>query len=273
MKLHLLLSASLFIFFSKGLAQEKNCDVRQLQVSTYNFVLKNLDSIKKYTPKEGEITAVLDVTEAGAITKTGYFTAYGKKEQKEVKVWKGLETFVKDNFSRCPGSHFYNATAHLLQEVIPLPLTRDGITKAKKEVESAAGYIAEGTGKSDIPLNSKFKVEVKNFNVGIFRFHQTIEPVIKEGTMDAYRSKLVRLNDVFSIAFDVVKEGKDNYLKYTLYERVDNKSQTVTKEGWRPIVNNKVVLSIKGVRDSHPGVRHINEGEEFEFNCEISFPK
>ena len=84
---------------------------------------------------------------------------------------------------------------------------------------------------------------------------------------------MVRLSDIFSIAFDVVKEGKNNYLKYTLYERVDNKSQTVTKEGWRPIINNKVTLSVKGIRDSHPGVRHINEGEEFEMNFEISFPK
>lgn len=274
MKIQLLLSASLFMFFSvNGSAQEKNCDVRQLQVSTYDFVLTNLDSIKIYTPKTNQITAALDLTEAGAIKKIGYYTNYGKKEQKEVKVWKGLETFVKNNFSRCPDSHFYNATEHLLQATIPLPLSKEGIAKAKKEVESEPNYMAEGVGKTEIPGYSKFKVEVKSFTVGQFRHNKTIEPVVKEGTMDAYRSKMVRLSDIFSIAFDVVKEGKNNYLKYTLYERVDNKSQTVTKEGWRPIINNKVTLSVKGIRDSHPGVRHINEGEEFEMNFEISFPK
>lgn len=276
MKIRLLLSASLLLIFSAtGLAQEKqnNCDVRQLQVSTYDFVLKNLDSIKKYTPKAELITAALDLTENGKISKIGYYTAYGKKEQKEVKIWKGLETFVKENFSRCPDSHFYNGTEHLLQAVIPLPLTKEGAEKAKKEVEAGAGYIAEGFGKTDVAKGSNFKVEVKGFTVGKFRHNKVIEPVTKEGTLDLYRSKMVKLSDIFSIAFDIVDSGKGDYLKYTLYERVDNKSQTVTKEGWRPIVNNKVSLSVKGIRDAHPGVKHINEGEEFELNIDISFSK
>lgn len=278
MKIQLLLSASLLLVFSaKALAQEKNCDVRQLQVSTYDFVLKNLDSIKKYTPKAELITTALEFTADGKVTKTAYYTNYGKKEQKEVKIWKGLETFVKENFSRCPDSHFYNDRDQVLTANFPLPLVKESIAKAKKQVEAGANYIAEGTGKTDVPADSKFTVAVKSFTIkssrGGLPYNKTMEPVTKEGTMDQYRSKMVKLSDTYTIAFDVVKAGKANYLKYTLYERVDNKSQTITKEEWRPIVNNKVNLSIKGIRDAHPGVKHIQEGEEFDFDIEIAFSK
>jgi hypothetical protein len=278
MKIRLLLSAVLLLIFSvKGLAQENNCDVRQLQVGTYDFVLKNLDSIKKHTPKTDLITTALELTADGKITKVGYYTDYGKKEQKEVKIWKGLETFVKENFSRCPDSHFYNGREHVLQAVFPLPLVKEKITKAKKEVEAGANYIAAGTGKTDVPRDSKFTVAVKSFTIKSSRAGMpnniTMEPVTKEGTMEYFRSKMVKLSDVFFIAFDVVKAGGNNYLKYTVYERVDNKSRTLTKEGWRPIVNNKVNLSVKGIRDSHPGVKHINEGEEFDFDIDIAFSK
>ena len=274
MKIQLLLSASLIMLFSaKSLAQENNCDVKQLQVATYDFMLKNLDSIKIYTPKTDLITAALELSENGKITKVGYYTAYGKKEQKEVTIWKGLETFVKESFSRCPDSHFYNGREHVLQAVLSLPLVKENISKAKKEVEAGANYIALGTGKTIVPRDSKFTVKLKSFIIGKWQKEKKIEPVTKEGTMDYYRSKMVKLSDIFSIAFDVVKGKEGDYIKYTLYERVDNKSQTVTKEGWRPIVNNKVNLSVKGVRDAHPGVRHIQEGEEFDFDIEIAFPK
>jgi len=276
MKIQLLLSASLFMLFSaKGLAQENNCDVRQLQAGTYDFMLKNLDSIKKYTPKTDLITAALELSESGKVTKIGYYTAYGKKEQKEVVIWKGLEAFVKESFSRCPDSHFYNGREHVLQAVLLLPLVKDNITKAKKDVEAGADYIAAGTGKSDVAANSKFTVAVKSFTIKStisgLPYNKTMEPVTKQGVMDHLRSKMVKLSDAFSIAFDVVKGKEGDLIKYTLYERVDNKSQTVTKEGWRPIVNNKVKLSVKGVRDPHPGVKHIQEGEEFDFDIEIAF--
>lgn len=274
MNIQLLLSASLFMLFSaKGLAQENNCDVRQLQVETYDFMLKNLDSIKKYTPKTDLITAALELSENGKINKIGYYTAYGKKEQKEVAIWKGLETFVKESFSRCPDSHFYNGREHVLQAVLPLPLVKDNIAKAKKDIEGGANYIAAGTGKTVVARDGKFKVTLNSFTIGKWQREKKIEPVTKEGTMDYYRSKMVKLSDAFAIAFDVVKGKEGDLIKYTLYERVDNKSQTVTKEGWRPIVNNKVKLSVKGVRDAHPGVKHIQEGEEFDFDIEISFLK
>lgn len=278
MKIKLLLSASLlFLFSAKSLAQDNNCDVRQLQVSTYDFVLKNLDSIKKYTPKAELITAALELSENGKITKVGYYTAYGKKEQREVKIWKGLEAFVKQNFSRCPDSHFYNERNHVLQAVFPLPLVKENITKAKKEVEAGANYIAESTEKTNVPADSKFTVTLKNFIIKSSRagmpYNIKIEPVTKEGTMDNLRSKMIRLSDDFTFAFEVIKLKGANYLRYTVYEKVDGKSQTVTREGWRPIVNSKVNLSVKGIRDSHPGVQHINAGEEFEFDIDIAFSK
>ncbi|MHA3787633.1 hypothetical protein ACX0HA_05420 [Flavobacterium hauense] len=280
MRIRLLLSASLLLLFSAtGLAQDKenNCDVKQLHVSTYDFVLKNLDSIKKHTPKAELITAELELTENGRLTKVGYYTAFGKKEQKEIKVWKGLETFVKENFSRCPDSHFYNGREHVLNAILPLPLVKADITKAKKQVESGADYIAAGTGKTEIPADSKFTVSVKSLTIkssrGGLPYNITMDPVTKDGKMDYYKSKMVKLSDVFSIGFDVVKAGKNNYLKYTFYERVDGKSYSLTKESWRPIVNNKVNLQVKGIRDDHPGVRHITAGEEFDFDIQITFSK
>lgn len=278
MKLQLLLSVSLFMLFSsKSFAQENTCDIKQLQVDTYDFMLKNLDSIKIHTPKTDLVTAVLELSTNGKITKVGYYTAYGKKGQKEVKVWKGLETFLNENFSRCPDSHFYKGREHVLQSIIPMPLVKENITKAKKEVESTPGYIAAGTGKTEVAANSKFTVALKSFSIkstiGGLPYNRTIDPVTKQGTMDNFRSKMVKLSDTFTIAFDVVKAGKSNYLKYTLYERVDNKSQTITTEGWRPIVNSKVSLSVKCIRDSHPGVKHIKEGDEFDFDIEITFSK
>ena len=280
MKIRLLLSASLLLLFSvKGLAQENNCDVRQLQVGTYDFVLANLDSIKKYTPNKDLITASFELTETGKIKKIGYYSAFGAKDEKEVKVWKGLETFVKETFSRCPDSHFYNGRDQVVKAVLPLPLVKDAIAKAKKEVEAGANYIAAGAGKTDVPADSKFTVAVKSFTIkssrGGIPYNIKMEPVTKEGKMNAFRSKMVRLSDIFTIAFDVVKVpgSKTNYLKYTVYETVDNRSRAVTSELWRPVVNNKVSLSVKGIKDTHEGVKDIKVGEEFDFDIDISFSK
>jgi len=100
-----------------------------------------------------------------------------------------------------------------------------------------------------------------------------MEPLVKEGVMDYDRSKMVKLSNLFSIAFDVVKpEGsKTTYIKYKLYEKVDNRARIVTSEEWRPVVNGRVNLSVKGIRDAYPGVFHIKEGEEFEFDIQIVF--
>jgi len=270
MKIRLLLSASLFLmFFSiKSMAQDKNCDVRQLQAGTYDFALSNLDSITKYV-KSAQITAAFELSEKGEVKSIDYYLAYGAKEQKKIKIWKGLETFVQESFSRCPDSHFYNGSEQVVKASFEIPLSKDGITKAKKALEKSQGYIAEGTKSKDVPKDSKYKLEIKNFVVG----KKTLEPFEKEGAMDYDRSKMVKLSDIFSMAFDVVKpEGsKTTYITYKVYEKVDNKARVVTSELWRPVVDGKVTLSVKGIRDSYPGVKHIKEGEEFDFNIQISF--
>lgn len=271
MKIQLLLTASLFMLISgRSLAQENNCDVRQLQVSTYDFVLKNLDSIKKYTPNKDLITAAFELTETGKVNKIAYFTGFGANDQKEIKVWKGLETYVKESFSRCPDSHFYEGREQVLRALFRIPLTKENITNVKKGVESGDNYIAPDAKRTDIAPGAKFKVEMKSLTVG----KKTADPIVKEGVMDLYRSKMVRITDkIFNIGFEIVKVSNVSYLKYTLYERIDNKSQTVTTENWRPIVNNKVKLSVKGIRDEHPGVKHLKAGEEFDFDIEITFSK
>lgn len=268
MKIRLLLSTSLFLilFSVKSFAQVNNCDVRQLKVETYDFALKNLDSLKAYT-KNPLVTVSLEFSEKGDIKNIDYYTAYADKNQKKVKVWKNLETFVKESFSHCPDSHFYNGREQVLTAVFALPLMKEELTKAKKEVESGADYIPFGEGQKDIDKNSKYTLEVKNFTVG----KKTNEPLTKEGVLDYNRSKMVKLSDIFHIAFELEKVGKITYLKYKLYERVDNKGVIITSENWRPVVNGKVNLSVKGIRDTHPGVKHVKEGEEFDFDIQIAF--
>ncbi len=268
MKIRLLLSASLFLMLLsvKSFAQQNNCDVRQLQVGTYDFTLKNLDSIKAYT-KSPLITASLEFSEKGELKNINYYTAYAEKDQKKVKVWKALETFVKESFSHCPDSHFYNEREQVLTAVFALPLVKEELTKAKKQVESGADYIPFGTGQKDIDKNSKYTLEIKSFKIG----KKTNEPLTKEGALDYNRSKMVKLSDVFHIAFELEKVGKITYLKYKLYERVDNKGVIITTENWRPVVNGKVNLSVKGIRDTHPGVKHVKVGEEFDFDISITF--
>jgi hypothetical protein len=270
MKLRLLLSASLFmmLFSVKSFAQDKNCDVKQLQAETYDFTLKNLDSIKKYV-KSAQITAAFEMTEKGEVKNIDYYLAYGAKEQKKVKVWKGLETFVKETFSRCTDSHFYNGREQVLKADFSIPLSKEEIIKAKNTLEATPGYTAPGYGLRDVPKDSKYTLEIKSFAVG----QKTNEPLIKEGTMDYDRSKMIRLSEIFHMAFDVVKpEGsKTTYVKYKLYERVDNKGRIITSEEWRPVVDGKANLSVKGIRDTYPGVQHMKVGEEFDFDIQITF--
>lgn len=269
MKITQLLSLSflLFVFTVKGYSQEKNCNVKQLQLNTYDFVLKNLDSVKKYSNAKDKFATALEFSDKGALTKSGYYTAYGAKGQKQIKIWKGLEKYIQDTFSLCPDSHFYNNRDQVLNAVFEIPFTKEALLKAKQDIEAAEGYVAFGTGKKDIPLDSKYVLDVKSFTVG----KKVMEPLTKVGVMDYNRSKLITMSPLFYIAFDVIKEGKNNYLKYYVYERVDHKGRMITSENWRPIVNGKVHISVKGIRDAHPGVRHITPGEEFDFDFYITF--
>lgn len=154
-----------------------------------------------------------------------------------------------------------------MNTVFEIPFSKEAVLKAKQQIETAEGYVAFGTGKSDIPVDSKYTLDVKKFSVG----KKVMDSIVKDGTMNYDRSELIKMSDKFFIAFDVVKAGKTNYLKYTVYERVDHKGRTITAENWRPIINKKVNLSVKGIRDAYPGVRHIVPGEEFDFDIEITF--
>lgn len=269
MKITQLLSVSFLLLFVsvKGFSQENNCNVKQLQVNAYDFVLKNLDSIKKYSAVKDKVTAELEFTEKGALTKSVYYILYGDKGQKEVKIWKGLEKYIKNTFSLCPESHLYNGQDQVLSTVFEIPFTKEAVAKAKQDIEIVPGYVAFGTGKTEIPFDSNYTLDVKSFKVG----KKIVEPLVKEGTMDYDRSKAIKMTEVFYIAFDVVKSGKLNYLKYTIYQNVDHIGRIVTSENWRPIINKKVNLSVKGIRDAYPGVRHITPGEAFEFDIDITF--
>lgn len=270
MKIKQVFATSLLVLLCtvKGLAQENNCDVRQLQVSTYEFVLKNLDSIKKYTSNEF-VTASLEFSEKGELKKTVYYTAYDSKERKEVKLWKGLEDYIKSNFSLCPDSHFYNNREQVLGTVFTIPLVNKNITEAIKEIESGTNYIKADTGQVDVPKNSKYTFDLKNMRVG----EKIIEPFKKEGQLDYFRSKLFKINDKFHFAFEIIKipGNKTNYIHYKLFEAVSHKAVMVTTEGWRPIVNKKLHLSVTGKRDRHEGVKDVDFEETFDFEVDIIF--
>lgn len=268
--IHLLtVIAALILISQKTLAQENNCDIRQLQVEVYDFVLKNQDSIKKHHKTLSKVTVSLDLGEKGEVKGINYFTAYGEKNQKKIKLWKGLENFVKQSFSRCPGSHFYNADSHVTASVFAVPFGKDALEKAKREIELSAGYVAAGKVQKDIDKNSKYTIEVKKLKVGF----KTNDALKKEGTLDYNRSKMIKLSELFHFAFELVKlpGGKTTFFQYKLYERVDNKGVIITSENWRPVVNNKINLKVKGIRDTHPGVKHVKIGEEFEFEIEVTF--
>lgn len=270
MKIKQLFATSLLVLLCivKGSAQENNCDVRQLQVGTYEFVLKNLDSIKKYTPKE-LITASLEFSEKGELKKTTYYTAYDSPEKKEVKLWKGLEDHIRSSFSLCPDSHFYNNREQVLGTTFKIPLVKENITKAINEVEKGANYIKAGTGQTDISQNSKYIFNLKKIRVG----DKVVENFKKEGELDYFRSKMFKLNDNFHFAFEVVKVpgSKTNYVRYKLFEAVNYKGVMVTSEGWRPIVNGKLNLSVTGKRDRHEKVKNVNFEETFDIEVDITF--
>lgn len=270
MKIKQLFATSFLVLLCtmKGLAQENNCDVRQLQVSTYEFVLKNLDSIKKHTPKE-LITASLEFSEKGELKKTTYYTGYDSAEKKEVKLWKGLEDHIRSSFSLCPDSHFYNNREQVLGTVFKIPLVKENVTKAIKEVETGVNYIKAGTGQTDIPKNSQYTFNLKKIRVG----DKVVENFKKEGQLEHFRSKLFKLNDNFHFAFEVIKVPgtKTNYIHYKLFEAVNYKGVMVTSEGWRPIVNGKLNLSVTGKRDMHEGVKDVNFEETFDIEVDITF--
>ena len=148
-------SVFLMLFSAKVHAQDKNCDVKQLQAETYDFALSNLDSIKKYV-KSAEITAAFAFSERGDVKNIDYYLSYGAKEQKKIKVWQGLETFVKEIFSRCPNSHFYNTQEQVLKAEFAIPLTKEEITRAKKNLEKEANYTPPGKGLKDVAKDSKY---------------------------------------------------------------------------------------------------------------------
>lgn len=270
MRIKQLLATSFFLLLCtvKGFSQEYNCDVRQLKVNAYQFVEKNLDSIKKYTPNE-LITVALEFGDKGELKKAGFFTAYGEKTQKEVKVWKGLTEYVKSSFSLCPESHFYDNRNYVLSTTIKLPLVKTVLEKTIKQAEAEPGYIAAGAGQKDIPKDSKYTLDIKKLVIG----ERIVEPLKKEGNMDSYNSKMMKLTDLFHIAFDVIKVpgNKTNYLKYTLYEKVGRKGIIITSEGWRPIVDGKASISVTGKRDTHEGVKDVNFNEVFDLEMDIIF--
>lgn len=270
MRIKQLLVTSLFLLLCtvKGFSQEYNCDVRQLKVNAYKFVAKNLDSIKKHTPNE-IITAVLEFGEKGELKKTGFYSAYGEKAQKEVKVWKGLSEYMKESFSLCPDSHFYNNRDYVLNTTFKVPLVKAVLAKTIKQAEAEPGYIAAGTGQKDIPKDSKYTLDIKKLTVG----KRVVEPIKKEGSMDAYNSKMVKLTDLFHIAFEIIKVpgNKTNYIKYKLYEKAGHKGVIITSEGWRPIVDGKATISVTGKRDTHEDVKKVDFNEVFDLEMIISF--
>lgn len=270
MRIKQLLVTSFFLLLCtvKGFSQEYNCDIKQLKVNTYQFVTKNLDSIKKHTPNE-IITAVLEFGEKGELKKSIFYAAYGEKAQKEVKVWKGLAEYVKTSFSLCPDSHFYDNRDYVLNTTFKIPLVKAVLAKTIKQVEAEPGYVAAGTGQKDIPKDSKYILDIKKLVIG----KRVVEPLKKEGSMDSYNSKMIKLTDLFHIAFEIVKVpgNKTNYIKYKLYEKVSHKGVIITSEGWRPIVDGKASISVTGKRDTQEGVKKVDFNEVFDLEMTISF--
>jgi hypothetical protein len=259
----LLIAGLLFMAFAHiSYSQEFNCDVRQIKLQAYEFVLKNLDSVKKKSPQE-LIMVAADVSENGVLQKITYRT----KDKKEAKVWKGLSDFIATLFGFCPSSHFYDDTAQVDNDTFTIPLVKETLEKAIAQIKAEPGYRVPGSGFIDIPRNAKYVLDLKKLIVS----KNGLAPMQLTGTMDVYTSGKVKLSPEYYLVFRVDKksDSKTTYLSYKIIEVINYKATVVTKESWRPLINGKVHLSVTGHRDTEGDVNP--EKDLFEIEADIAF--
>ena len=239
-----LITALIVLASTFGYSQKYNCDVRQIELEAYEFTLANLDSIKKHTPQP-QIGLTARVSISGQLEKLIY-TVEDKEGKKEVEVWKGLDSAIKNLFSLCSDSPFYNATAQVTGPAFVLPLEKEKLQQAINTIKTAPGYTAPGTGYKALGENAKYTVDIKKLAVS----GETIAPTQLSGELKEFTTGMVKVTDeiYLVLTIDTKSDPKANYLAYKIIEAKNFKGVVVTKETKRPLVNGKAHLTVTGER-------------------------
>ena len=228
-------------------AQDNNCNVLQAQLDIYDFVLKNLDSIQKHT-KASLMVASVEVGDSGDFKKVTYYTGFNTKNQKEVKVWRGLSDNIKTVFSRCPGSHFHDGETFVNKTDMQLPLMKETVATAIKKLKADPAYVPLENF-STLPENSKYKVNIRQLSIS----GEAVAARELTGTMKKFNSEIQRIDEKFHIIFkiDKIPGHSGDYLLYKIFDAENpSRPNVVMQEKWRPILNNKVHVVASGERDA-----------------------
>ena len=244
-----------------GYSQKYNCDIRQIELEAYEYALANLDSIKKHTPQP-QIAVTAQVTITGELEKLVYSV-----EDKKVKVWKGLENALKNLFSLCQDSPFYNAAAQVTKAAFVLPLEKEKLSRAINSIKTTPGYTAPGTSYKPLGENAKYTIDIKRLIVSL----SGIAPIQVSGELKEYTSGMVKITDEFYLVLTIDTKSDPNvtYLAYKVIEARNYKGVVITKETKRPLVNGKAHLSVTGERlqNREPEA----EDKHFDIEMDITF--
>ena len=238
------ITALLVLASAFGYSQKYNCDTRQIELEAYEYTLANLDSIKKHTPQP-QVAVTAQVTITGELEKLTY-TVEDKKGKKDAKIWKGLDDTLKNLFSLCQDSPFYNATAQVTKTAFILPLEKEKLQLAINGIKTMPGYAVPGTGYKALSENAKYTIDIKKLLVSL----SGIAPTQVTGELKEYTSGMIKVTDEFYVVLTIDTKSDPNvtYLAYKVIEARNYKGVLITKETKRPLVNGKAHLSVTGER-------------------------
>jgi hypothetical protein len=261
----LIAALALMLAVISGYSQKYQCNVEDITAEAYSFTLKNVDSIKKYTPVD-KLTVSADVAKGG-LKKLAYYTGFGTKTQKEVKPWTGLDEHLKVLFSLCPDSYFYSDTAQVTNHTFEIPLNAEAAAKAMKSLTSRPARVNPIMGRTEIAADAKFTINLKRLSIS----GAAIGEKQLTGNLKEYSSGILQLTPEFHIVIkvDAKSDAKVNYLSYKFIELINYKSAVITQETRRPIANNKVHVTVKGIRENN-GVPE-QPLKDFEAEFEVTF--
>ncbi|ESU20485.1 hypothetical protein FEDK69T_30100 [Flavobacterium enshiense DK69] len=128
----LLLSNTIF-------AQSNKCNIKQIQLETYDFATSKLELVQKgFSNLDALIQSSIDIKDK-KIEKITYYlilpeNSYSGVNKKEITVWDGLHKFIFEKVNSCikNDSDFENTS----MIVFRIPLSKENIQMAINEVNS-----------------------------------------------------------------------------------------------------------------------------------------
>lgn len=255
----------LTLFTVSAHSQKYQCNVEDITAEAYLFASENMDSIKKHTPADN-LTVSADV-EKGGLKKLSYYTGFGAKAQKEAEPWTGLDERLKVLFSLCPDSYFYSDTAQVTNHTFEIPLDDEAAAKAMSSIVTRPAHIDPVAGRTGIAPDAKYTINLKRLSIS----GNAMGGKQLTGNLKEYSSGILELAPEFHIIIkaDAKSDPKVNYLSYKFIETINYKSAVITQETRRPIANNKVNVTVRGIREND-GIP-VQPSKEFEAEFEVIF--